>query len=87
MVDVKKVFDALKWLKYNNTFYNLIVQLDTHDELCLKKLNNPQFEIQEAENDSESVLNNNHKLSSKNQIIETENNVETIVKNNEAMST
>jgi len=86
MVDVKKVFDALKWLKHNNSFYNLIVLPGTHDGLCLEKLNNPQFEIQDTENDSESVSNNNHKLSLKNQMRETENNVEIIV-NNEAMLT
>jgi len=40
MVDVKKVFDVLKWLKHNNVFYNLIVLPGTHDELCLEKLNN-----------------------------------------------
>jgi len=47
MINVKKIFDALIWLKHNNPFYNHIRLLETHGGLCLKKLNNAKFEIQE----------------------------------------
>jgi len=34
---------------------------DTHDGLCLEKLNNPEFELQETENDNQSI-SDDHKL-------------------------
>jgi len=58
---IKKVFDTLIWLKHNNPLYNHIIS-ETHDGLCLKKLNNPEFEIQETENNSKFVLDDDHKL-------------------------
>jgi len=57
IVDVKKIFDALTWLKRNNPLYNHIILPDTHDGLCLEKLNNPEFELQETENDNQSIIN------------------------------
>ena len=35
------------------------------DELHLEELNNPEFVIQDTENDIESVLHDNHELRSK----------------------
>jgi hypothetical protein len=50
MVNVKKVFDALMWLKNNNPFYYEIILPNTHNELCLEKLNNNlAFQMQEDE--------------------------------------
>jgi len=61
--NVKRIFDALTWLKRNNPLYNHIILPDIHDELYLEKLlNTPEFEIQETENDNQSV-SDNHKLS------------------------
>jgi len=40
IVNVKKVFDALIWLKHNTLYSNIILP-ETHDGLCLEKLNNP----------------------------------------------
>jgi len=54
---------------------------DTYDGLCLKKLNNPEFEIQETENDNQSVSDDDHKLSSNAEMQEIKNNLE--VSNNE----
>jgi len=69
-------------LKHNNPLYNPIILQETHDGLCLKKLNKPEFEIQETENNNKFVLNNDHKLlNSKNPIKETKNNVEVILNN------
>jgi len=82
MVNVKKIFDALTRLKRNNPLYNHIILSDTHDELCLGKLLNPEFEIQETENDNQSVLDNDHKLSPNVEMQETKNNIE-VVSNNE----
>ena len=36
--------------------------LNTTDELHLKELNNPEFVIQDTENDKEIVLHDNHEL-------------------------
>jgi len=61
MVNVKKVFDALIWLKNNNSFYSEIILPDTHDELCFEKLNNNlQFQMQEDEivQEDENVAKN-----------------------------
>jgi len=55
---------------------------DFHDELCLEKLlNNPEFEIQEIENDNQSVSDDNHKLSPNIEIQEARNNVEAVLNN------
>jgi len=78
IVSVIKVFNALTWLKHNNSFYNCIVLPGTYDGLCLEKLNNPKFEIQETK--KKSVSNKDHQMQ------ETENNIEAIV-NKEAMLT
>jgi len=61
MVNVKKVFDALTWLKNNNPFYSEIILPDTHDELYFEKLNNNlQFQMQEDEivQEDENVAKN-----------------------------
>jgi len=61
MVNVKKVFDALIWLKNNNSFYSEIILPDIHDELCFEKLNNNlQFQMQEDEivQENENVAKN-----------------------------
>jgi len=85
IVNVKKGFDALVWLKHNNPLYSNIILPETHDGLCLEKLNNPEFEIQETENNDEFALDalddNNKLLNSKSPIKETKNNVETILNN------
>jgi len=82
MVNIKKVFDALIWLKRNNPLYNHIILPDTHDGICLEKLlNNPEFEIQETENDNQSVSNDDHKLSPNIEMQETKNNVEAVLNN------
>jgi len=82
MVNVKKIFDALTWLKRNNPLYNHIILSDTHDGLCLEKLlNNPEFGIQEIENDNQSVSDDNHKLSPNIEMQETRNNVEAVLNN------
>jgi len=46
MVNIKKIFDALTWMKRNNPLYNHIILPDTHDGLCLKKSNNPEYKRQ-----------------------------------------
>jgi len=38
------------WLKHNNPLYYHIILSETHDGLCLQKLNKPEFGIQETEN-------------------------------------
>jgi len=53
---------------------------DTHDGLCLEKLNNPEFELQETENDNQSI-SDDHKLCPNIKMQETRNNVETISNN------
>jgi len=79
MVNVKKIFDVLTWLKRNNPLYNHIILSDTHDELCLGKLlNNLKFEIQETENDNQSILDNDHKLNPNVEMQETRNNIEVV---------
>jgi len=56
---------------------------ETHDGLCLEKLNNPAFEIETKNNDEFALddLDGNNKLKSKSPIKETKNNVETILNN------
>jgi len=48
---------------------------NTDDELCLEKLNNPEFELQETKNDNQSI-SDDHKLSPNIKMQETRNNVE-----------
>jgi len=64
IVNIKKVFDALIWLKHNNPLYNNIMLPETHDGLCLEKLNNPAFEIETENNDEFALdaLDDNNKL-------------------------
>jgi len=89
IVNVKKVFEALIWLKHNNPLYSNILLPETHDGLCLEKLINPEFEIQKTENNGEFALDDNNKLlNAKSPIKETKNNVEAILNNqHEAMLT
>jgi len=55
---------------------------DTHDGICLEKLlNKPEFEIQETENDNQSVSDNDHKLSPNIEMQETRNNAEAVLNN------
>ncbi|XP_077272806.1 uncharacterized protein LOC143903224 [Temnothorax americanus] len=82
-VDRKKVHKALTWLKRNNPFYNNITLSETHDGLCLEKLDNNEFEAQETENDSESVSDNEQELSPKVPMEKTKNNVDAILSNDE----
>jgi len=49
-------------LKMYNPFYKYIILPNTTDELHLEELNNPEFVIQDTENDIESVLHDNHEL-------------------------
>jgi len=44
-------------------------------------LNYPEFEIQETENDNQSVSDNDHKLSPNIEMQETKNNVEAVLNN------
>jgi len=57
LVDIKKVFEALIWLKNNNFLYSHIILPNTHDKLCLEKLNNPEFYIEKMGNDSSVLFN------------------------------
>lgn len=81
IVNVKKVFEALTWLKRNNPLYNHIILPDTHDGLCLDKLNNPEFEMQETENDNQSVSDDDHKLCANTEMQGVRNNVEAVAEN------
>ncbi|KAL6265883.1 hypothetical protein P5V15_002714 [Pogonomyrmex californicus] len=82
MVNVKKIFNALIWLKCNNPLYRHIILSESHNTLCLEKLNNPEFQIQETENNDEFVLDDDHKLlSPKDTMEETNNNIETVLNN------
>jgi len=56
-LDVKKVFEALIWLKNNNSLYPHIILPNTHDKLCLEKLNNPEFHVKKMENDTSISFN------------------------------
>ena len=47
---------------------------NTINELSLEELNNPEFVIQDTENDKESVLHDNHELRPKIEMQKTENN-------------
>lgn len=47
--DVKKVFDALTWLKNNNPLYSHIILPNNHNELCLLKLKDSEFQMEETE--------------------------------------
>ena len=62
LVDIKKVFEALIWLKNNNPLYSEIVLPDIHDKLFLGNLDDVEFEMQKSENDAsddcEPLLNN-----------------------------
>ena len=49
-------------LKMYNPFYKYIILPNTIDELHLEELNNPEFVIQDTENDIESVLHDNYEL-------------------------
>ena len=75
IVDIKKIFDALTWLKVNNPLYSHIILPDTHDKLSLKTLNNPEFQMQEIENVAENKLDEEHASfnNSKSEIQEIEN--------------
>ncbi|XP_067206958.1 uncharacterized protein [Linepithema humile] len=70
MVNVKKVFDALIWLKNNNPLYSEIILPNSHNELSLEKLNNLEFQMQEDENVAKDVLDEEHVSLSNN--LETE---------------
>jgi len=48
-VNIKKVFEALTWLKNNNPLYSKIILPNTHDKLFLGNLDNMEFE--KPEND------------------------------------
>lgn len=63
MVDVKRVFNALTWLKHNNSLYSQITLPSTYEKLCFKKLNFLAFKLQEhVENDTESVVDDEKNL-------------------------
>lgn len=87
MIDIKKVFDALTWLKHNNPLYSHITLSNTHDELCLKKLNDSEFKMQ-AENDKEHIAEDEHKSlsDSKIEMRKTRDNV-VLTNQHEAMVT
>ena len=84
MVNLKKVFDALVWLKRNNHLYKHIILPDTCDGLCSEK-NVEFFEVKETENDTDFVSDNDDNdgilLNSKIEMQETKNNAEAIVLN------
>lgn len=81
IVNIKKVFDALIWLKHNNPLYSHIILSKIHNELQLDKLDNLEF--QEIETDAEIILHDKCELlyNPKSQIEKTENNEEVTVKN------
>lgn len=83
MVNIKKVFDALTWLKHNNPLYKHIILPDTHDKLLSEK-NVEFFEMKETENDSEFVSDDDHTLNPKINMQETKNNVEATILNNQS---
>jgi len=56
IVDIKKIFDALTWLKCNNPLYSRIVLPNIYNELSFKALNNPEFQIEEIENAAKNKL-------------------------------
>ncbi|EZA57993.1 hypothetical protein X777_02001 [Ooceraea biroi] len=76
MVNIKKVFEALTWLKCNNPFYSDIVLPDTHNELCLEKLDDVQFQIEETENDKECVFDDCNLSNKDIEMQETKDNVD-----------
>jgi len=64
MVNVKKIFDALTWLKCNNVLYSHIILPNDHNELnILEQLKNSEFQLEELEtifddeSDNESLDN------------------------------
>ncbi|XP_071582385.1 uncharacterized protein [Temnothorax nylanderi] len=81
MVDVNKVFDALVWLKEHNPLYSHIVLPNTCKEFYLQTslLFDPEFEVQETENATESDLDDKRESSSKSPT--QENNVNATLNN------
>ncbi|KAL6418255.1 hypothetical protein ACFW04_012241 [Cataglyphis niger] len=74
IVNIKKVFDALTWLKRNNTLYSHIILSNDHNDLCLTKLekatldNEPKLlndSIEEIKNDVEVILESQYKKTNK----------------------
>ena len=61
IVNIKKIFDALMWLKNNNPLYSKIILPNTPDELDLKELNSLEFQEQENENVKENILDEQYK--------------------------
>ena len=89
LVDLKKIYEALKWLRINNFLYSGIVLPNTHNKLNLGNLNNAEFYIQETKNDTEVLFNeeckplNNSDL----QMQEITDHVEVTLHQREAMLT
>lgn len=78
IVDVKKVFDALMWLKRNNALYSHIILPNNYSELCLPKLKSSEF-LMEEENNTET---SNDELEVKNKSVdETKNDMEVVLEN------
>jgi len=69
IVNVKKIFDALTWLKSNNALYSHIILPNDHSELPSPKLKNSEFQVEEtAINESDNELLNNSVEDAKNDL-------------------
>src|SRR5580765_2088899 len=62
IVDVKKVFDALTWLKHDNALYSHIILPNSHNDISLAKLKNSEFYMEETENNAEATLDEEAEL-------------------------
>lgn len=72
IINVKKILNALTWLKRNNASYSHFILPNDHNELCLTKLKTSEFQ---TENNTEATLDN--ELESLNNLVEgTKNDVE-----------
>jgi len=48
IINVKKIFDALTWLKSNNALYSQIILPNDYNKLRLPKLKNSEFQVEET---------------------------------------
>ncbi|XP_070517886.1 uncharacterized protein [Cardiocondyla obscurior] len=62
MVDLNKVFNALKWLKENNPICKQIILPNTPEELCLNNMKENEFKIEKDENTEKNNLKSDVKI-------------------------
>jgi len=89
LVDIKKIYEALKWLKNNNFLYFNIILPNTRDKLNLGNLNNAEFHIKETENNTNVLLHEECEVlhNSDLQMQELKDDVEVTLHQREAMLT